>query len=418
MANSGTLVWNNTSGLGVRSANAITGPGALTIKAGIMTVIYSEGGSVSSGTITVDGTGSGNSSSFMLWAPDAFPTTLNNNFVLSSMGPGPTRGAINQDGGGGLVTLNGSITLAGDSRISVGGGSWNDMLINGPITGPGRLYVQERNDGGLNRTLIITNGANDYAGGTTIEGGILLLTSSGKLGPGSVTVNSGGSLEFWTYPDLTGAGNDPITLNNNVTVNGFGTGDLYRAAINQDGGGGLVTLAGTVTLATDSRIGVGGGSYNDMLISGQVTGPGRLYVQERSGNTQHRVLDLSNNTNDYAGGTTVEGGVLRINAPQALGTGAVTLYRDDAAREYERHRAQQPRPLRHRSVHPRRNARDLSRGGRRDADGLVHLRRRRRTTHAFRARRQRHQQPHLQRLHDGAGCQIAQRHRHRGGQRE
>ena len=125
------------------------------------------------------------------------------------MGPGPTRGAINQDGGGGFVTLNGSITLAGDSRISVGGGSWNDMLINGPITGPGRLYVQERNDGALNRTLIITNGTNDYAGGTTIEGGVLLLTSSGKLGTGAVTVNHGGSLEFWTNPDRRWRGERP-----------------------------------------------------------------------------------------------------------------------------------------------------------------------------------------------------------------
>ena len=73
VANSGTLVWNNTSGVAISGANAITGPGALTIKAGIMNVLYHAGGSVSNGTITVDGTGSGNSSSFMLWAPDGVP---------------------------------------------------------------------------------------------------------------------------------------------------------------------------------------------------------------------------------------------------------------------------------------------------------------------------------------------------------
>ncbi len=144
VTNNATLVWNNTSGLNVVGSNAITGSGAFTIKAGTVLVQYDVGGSVSSGTVTVDGTGSSNNSSFTIWTNNG--ATIANNFVLNSMGPAQNRGAINQDGGAGLVTLNGSITLAGDSRIGTGGGSWNSMVINGQVTGGGKLYVWERHD--------------------------------------------------------------------------------------------------------------------------------------------------------------------------------------------------------------------------------------------------------------------------------
>ena len=74
-------------------------------------MLTDSGGSISSGLVTVDGTGSSNNASLEIWAPN--PVILNNNFVLNSLGSSQNRAAINQDGGYGLVTLNGSVTLAG-----------------------------------------------------------------------------------------------------------------------------------------------------------------------------------------------------------------------------------------------------------------------------------------------------------------
>ena len=291
--------------------------GGTTISGGRARALHAQ--ALGTGTVTI-----GNGNYMMLWW-NTGSNVIANNWVLNGLGAnqgGEVKSAIYADGGGGghgLYTASGQITL--NATSDVGGYVANTLELTGKITGPGGLVKTGGN------TVQVTNATNDYAGGTTINSGILLLTSTGSLSTGSVTVNSGGSLEFWTNPNTSGAGNDPITLNNNITVNGLGTGDLYRAAINQDGGGGLVTLAGTVTLASDSRLGVGGGSWNDMVITGQVTGPGRLYVQERNVGGLNRQLILANGTNDYAGGTVIEGGVLRIDAPQALSTGDVTLYR-------------------------------------------------------------------------------------------
>ncbi len=302
------------AGSGLEFFGAHTYSGGTTIAAGRARSFHANG--LGTGAVNI-----GNGSYMMLWW-NTGSATIANDFVLNGIGAnqgGETKSAIYADGGGaghGAYFASGQITLAATS--DVGGYFQNGLVLSGKVTGPGGLVKSGGN------TVQVRNGTNDYAGGTTINSGILMLTSSGSLSTGPVTVNNGGSLEFWTNPDTNGAGNVPMTLSNNLVLNGLGI-DYYRGAVNQDGGGGLVTLAGSVTLATDSRIGVGGGSYNDMVISGQVTGPGKLYVQERSLNTQHRVLVLANNTNNYAGGTTIEGGILRIDAPQALSTGALTM---------------------------------------------------------------------------------------------
>ena len=305
---------STAGGSGLEFFGAHTYTGGTTISGGRARTFHANG--LGTGAVTI-----GNGNYMMLWW-NTGSATIANDWVLNGIGAnqgGETKSAIYADGGGaghGSYIASGQITLAATS--DVGGYFQNGLILAGKVTGPGGLV---KTGGNL---VQVRNGTNDYAGGTAVNGGILMLTSSGSLSSGTVTVNSGGSLEFWTNPDTNGAGNDPMTLNNNLVLNGLGDG-LHRAAVNQDGGGGLVTLAGSVTLATDSRIGVGGGSYNDMVISGQVTGPGRLYVQERSLNTQHRVLVLANNTNNYAGGTTIEGGILRIDAPQALGSGGLTM---------------------------------------------------------------------------------------------
>ena len=136
LLNNGTLVWNNSNGIErSRRPTPLAAPGLSTIASGAVRDDINSGGSLGSGLITIAGTGSSNTSSIKIWAASA--GTLSNNFVLNSIGV-RTPGAINMDGGPGQVTLNGSITLAGSSRIGIGGSSWNGTTtINGQVTGSG-----------------------------------------------------------------------------------------------------------------------------------------------------------------------------------------------------------------------------------------------------------------------------------------
>jgi fibronectin-binding autotransporter adhesin len=275
-------------------------------------------GTLGSGAVTID-----SGAMLGVWAPTA--VTLANNFVLNSMGLAQNLGAINHDGGAGLVTLNGSITLASDSRIGVGGVSWNQMLINGQITGAGKLFVYEN----LYPGLRLTNGANNWSGGTEIENGRMDVTASGALSSGTVTVDSNATVTVWAVTN-------PVTLANNFVLNSMGL-ETNRGAINHDGGSGLVTLTGTITLATDSRIGCGGASWNNMLVSGQITGPGKLSIYESTTsvdetlpppwtNLVSTVLTLTG-ANNYSGGTEIENGIVNVQNTSGSGTGsgAVTV---------------------------------------------------------------------------------------------
>ena len=175
LLNNSTLVWNSSTALNLGTANAISGSGATTILSGNVVMLTNGGGSISSGLITVSGTGSANTSSFEVWAPGA--VTVSNNFVLNSMGSAQNRGGINQDGGGGLVTLTGSITVAGPSRVGLGGSSSNNMVISGQVTGSGGpLYAYEPS-----HSLTLSNINNNYSGGTVLESGTLIAAGPGRV---------------------------------------------------------------------------------------------------------------------------------------------------------------------------------------------------------------------------------------------
>ena len=300
VTNNATLVWNNTSGLDVVSSNAITGTGDFTIKAGVVRVLYDNSGSVSSGTITVDGTGSSNNSSYEIWAGNG--ATIANNFVLNSMGPAQFRGAINQDGGGGLVTLNGSITLAGDSRIGTGGGSWNSMDINGQVTGGGKLYVWERHDANPSTQLTLNNSLNNYSGGTEIEQGRLRITQATALGTGPVTITGANSQLL--VDEVSG------TIPNNFTLGGGGnptsTNYAYgNATMLFHNDAQTATLSGTVTLAGDAKIRgySGGGTTN---FSNPIGGTGNLTFEAGGATLQHTQLwTLQGSASTFTGNVNV-----------------------------------------------------------------------------------------------------------------
>ena len=288
--NSATLVWNNTSGLNVTSGNAITGTGAFMIDAGVIVLQTQAGGTVSSGTITVDGTGSGNNSSLLIWAPNS--VALNNDFILNSMGPAQNCGAINHDGdsiGSRVVTLTGTITLNGSSRVGVGGLSKNHMDINGKVTGVGKLYVYESQG----QWTYLSNSSNDYQGGTEIETGILILGSATAAGTGTITIDDGGRLRT---DNFTG------TLNNNITLIGGGAISARIGAGSDQTLAGTVTLSGTVggTAAAISTYSVG----HSLTINNPIGGTGDLYFRAGGAAANHNeYFILSGSASTYTGNT-------------------------------------------------------------------------------------------------------------------
>ena len=131
--------------------------------------------------------------------------------------------------------------------------------------------------------LALTNASNSYSGGTIINtGGTLQISSNGNLG------NAGGTLTF-------GAGNGTLNLTTNVNSA-------------RD-----VTLTGTGLFDTTSGISTWSGLFSGGGIL-KTTGTG--------------ILELTNVSNSYSGGTTIDlGGTLQISSNGDLGNagGAVTF---------------------------------------------------------------------------------------------
>ena len=250
--------------------------------------------------------------------------------------------------------------------------SW--LTIAGTITGAGGLIK----DG---PGTLVLSGTNSYAGGTTIHGGVLAISNDNNLGAaaGGVTFNgsspndsvlrtlagitssrtmtftgngifdSNGFNSTWngqlTGPGAlikTGAGTLTLTNNTNnyALATGFGGGTLAVSADAQLGtgfmqfdGGTLEALASfssakTVDLiafgANPGGAGTGNGTMQvdptfTLTLTGFVGGPGSLTK------TGTGALTLTNNANDYSGGTFLNAGTIFADANNALGTSTLTI---------------------------------------------------------------------------------------------
>ena len=274
----------------------------------------------STGLITVDSGGD-----VMIWAPG--PVTLSNDFVLDSMGYSQNRGGINQDGGAGLVTLNGQLTLNGDSRLGCGGLSYNHLLVNGKVTGIGKLYAYERNTANPATELRLTNAANDYSGGTEIEQGRVSITQAGAIGSGPVTITGANSQLL--VDEIT------ATIPNNLTLGGGGnpvsTNYAYgNATLVFHNDAQTATLAGTVTLAGDAKVrhySAGGTT----IFNNPIDGSGNLTFEAGGAAATHNQTWLfgGSGASTY-GSTTIRSDgsanpIVRINGGTLPATGTLTL---------------------------------------------------------------------------------------------
>ncbi|MBO1011923.1 autotransporter-associated beta strand repeat-containing protein [Achromobacter sp. SD115] len=165
-----------------------------------------------------------------------------------------TRGALN--------LVNGA---QGNASIRVDPGV--TATLNIPIIGSGAL-------GKYDAGTLVLNASNGYTGGTTLNGGTLVLGSNSALGTGTLTAAGGTTLDS----------NQTVMLRNNVVLDG------------------ALSIAGSNTMALDGTVSGSGGLVK--------AGAASLYL---------------NGLNTYSGGTLLNAGSLIVSKNAGLGTGELTV---------------------------------------------------------------------------------------------
>ena len=265
---------------------------------------------------------------------------------LEIAGGGEFGGVISGSAGtlalsGGTLTLTGENTYKGEATVTAGtlqignGGTTgsyagdianngtvgfnrsDDIVYDGVITGSGNL-VKEGNG-----TLILT-GNNDYAGGTSIDGGTLQIGDGGTTGSVAGNISNDGKLVFNRSDDiayggiisgngsLVKAGNGELTLTGDHTYTGttsVGTGILRLG----DGGtsgsvSGNIVNAGVVVF----------NRADDLEYDGVISGTGQMQ-QAGSGTVTFT------GKNSYGGGTLISDGTIRLTGKGSIGSGVIDI---------------------------------------------------------------------------------------------
>ncbi|MBB2974189.1 autotransporter outer membrane beta-barrel domain-containing protein [Mesorhizobium sp. RMAD-H1] len=304
------------------------------------------------GTVTVDDSKGAINAAGMQFAVDGY--TLTGGVVTLWPTPSSPMGS-NQS----LIRV-GKNTLASTGMTAVIGSQLVDA--------PGHSIQLVKGDLG---TLVLTNAANSYSGGTLIKGGVLSVSADGNLGAsaGSLTL-TGGTLQVTggyaaTSRDITvGTGGGGIDVANasftiskaisgagTLTKSGAGTLVLANAGNAASYAGAIVIADGTLSIASGDNLGSGGLTFDtgaqgggasatllvtsntnyadpvkfntdgtietapsiSVTLGGELSGAGRL-IKDGAGK-----LILSHDVNTYSGGTVLNEGTLAVGFDCNLG---------------------------------------------------------------------------------------------------
>ena len=227
---------------------------------------------------------------------------------------------------GNTVMVDGMPVSTGHVDIVLSDGSNTKATIlqfDGPVTGSAGLHLQGGGDGD-NFSEVIFNGNNSLTGGTTIQGGEVVVNSGSSIGTGSLTM-------------AQTTAHSPILVLNNAAQSvhnlssSYGTQSLPLTNVTQ-----TIELNGTaLTINETDFTGTAdyGNSPNDYgtnaYVAGSqstITGSGSIIYNGAAagGGNPAAYLSLSS-VNTYSGGTTVEGGMLATTLGGTLGTGPVNV---------------------------------------------------------------------------------------------
>lgn len=308
------------------------GTGGSLIKSGAGTLLltqanaYTGSTTVSGGTLALTGTGSVATSSGV--ALTSGSSIFDISFTTGTTVSGLTGVASSTvDLGGQTLTVNqasGSGTFAGViADGGIGGGAGGALVKSGAGT-------------------LVLSGTNTYSGGTTVNGGVLSISSPANLGTGSTLALNSGSLGVTanaTFPlavTVTGNSGFNIATGTTTTWSGVIANGATAGALSVSGGGTMILTAantysgGTTIAATTLQIGAGGvtggitgnvtdnGSLvfnrsNTVTFPGAVSGSGSL-TQAGSGTL------ILTGANTYGGSTTISAGTLQIGSGGTAGS--------------------------------------------------------------------------------------------------
>ena len=303
----------NLSTSGANGTTTVAVPGSLIINNGGTVALTAAGEIAATSNVTINGGGVLNMSGsntlgsviFNGMAGTATPTVATATaLTLSSATPV----AATNDNFASTPTISGIALLlsnvSGVTVINVNGLSPEGLAVTAPITSVSSA-------GGLNKTgggSLILNAANTFvnSAGTRLSDGTLVLNNAAALGDvtnplviGNVAPVNGVPLGILAGSVAVTLAANPVTVNQDFTFGG-------TAASNN------LTIAGTVALSGNRTISVTSPQVTG-TISGQVSGLASSLTKTGAG-----TLLLSSTANNYAGGTTVAGGVLKAGAGGAV----------------------------------------------------------------------------------------------------
>jgi autotransporter-associated beta strand protein len=201
--------------------------------------------------------------------------------------------------GGNALTLSGAVSLGGGTRTitvdATGGGTISGKISNGGFTKAGTSQ------------LTLSNSANDYAGTTTIQNGILKVTSSGALGAGSSDIALGDATSIASNLSPKLRANGAITIARNITVGASNAATTGVYTIDSDNGGSAWGVSGNITL------------NQNLTVTSSTTGGATLSGNITSGASGVQTLTLNNTT-----------GTMTVSGAVGGGTGAISVTKTGA----------------------------------------------------------------------------------------
>jgi fibronectin-binding autotransporter adhesin len=271
------------------------------------------------------------------------------------------------DAAGTLTLANGTTLRSGAADLTIANGlsignatvdtNGNSFTLSGVVGGAGTLTKASAG------TLVL-NGANTYAGGTSLNAGIVRIGANSALGTGTLTMAGGttltsgagvtatnaisisGGVTFDTTTAslglggvISGSGGFTKTGANGLTLSGANTftGNiaLNASAIAVSGASALGDAANVLQMANGTALGLFNGSTvanaittttaaNFTLVSGAATVSGAITGNALLTLAGSGALTLSG-ANGYSGGTDVLSGTIVVGNNTAFGTGSVTM---------------------------------------------------------------------------------------------
>jgi fibronectin-binding autotransporter adhesin len=229
---------------------------------------------------------------------DLTSSTTSIKLTLTNIGTGATS-AINAANTSGTNTIDAPLILGAStgSTQTFTQASGGTLVVNGIISGT--INTLALTGGGTGNFTF--TGANTFTAAITLDGGTLKLGSATALGATANTITVGNNTTATL--DLNGQ-----SIANAVTIVGSGIGG-NGALINSSGT--AATLSGTLDGSNTPTI----GGTGNITISGQIIAMGSSALTKVGSGT----VFITNNTNTYTRPTDIVGGVINIQAANALG---------------------------------------------------------------------------------------------------